>query len=201
MKCMALVCFVMICSMLTACTKDAVQENAESSISVPEATESNSSFAYNGTFDEEVFSHICQDISINGVRVTVPGNLADWGEGFSTELLFRNPDTLETCYEVFYGSERVAAFYSDATESDADSYYQLMLDGGGFSSTITKSAAGIETCSNSKSILAILGEPTEIYDPDESDQDFSYTYRLNEHQRISFVLLDDEISSISIENR
>jgi hypothetical protein len=46
------------------------------------------SFEYNGTFNEEVFNHIIQDINLNGVKVSMPCTLANLEDGVTIKDLF-----------------------------------------------------------------------------------------------------------------
>ena len=57
------------------------------------------SFEYNGTFNEEVFRHIIQDINLKGVKVSMPCTLADFEDGVTIKdpFLFKE-DSMVTIH-------------------------------------------------------------------------------------------------------
>ena len=65
----------------------AIESTAAETSAAADTTDSaqeDETFTYDGTFNEEVFQHITQNIELFGHKVSMPCTLADLGEEFST---------------------------------------------------------------------------------------------------------------------
>lgn len=162
-------------------------------------------FQYNGTFNEEVFAQICQDVHIKGKRVSVPGTLADWGEDFSADLFMENKEDSVFYYVVQYDDNAVALVVYDTSEELTEETlkttpYCMIAFGDTFSETPDHlGIADIEIGNSAESITNAFGEPTEITEADENGF-YIYEYAVSEEQFIVFVLSDEKLSEIVILN-
>ena len=80
------------------------------------------SFEYNGTFNEEVFNHIIQDINLKGVKVSMPCTLADFEDGVTIKDPFLFKEDSMVTYSLSYNNTHLAEvlYYSDRELTDAE---------------------------------------------------------------------------------
>ena len=158
------------------------------------------SFEYNGTFNEEVFRHIIQDINLNDIKVSMPRTFADLGEGFAVKypLVFKEKSMVT--YSLEYNDIKVAQilYYADHELTDKE-LNELEIPYISISRELfindNLSVAGINTDSDYTIIDDILGEPTEM---DFDGNEGCYDYSLSEKNYVSFFIIDKKISSIDI---
>lgn len=157
---------------------------------------------YTGTFNEEVFEHIIQNIKLNGIKISMPCTLKDMGNGFevSNPLVFE--EKALTTYALNYKDVYLGQvlYYSDHEltddELDKNKFYSLSLY---FNSSVPPldnvNVAGMEIGSDYKELESVLGQPTsKNYDGERK----FYIYKLSEKKYIEFHFIDDSIYSIFI---
>ena len=85
-----LMCTAIFSASLCSCGHDNTSYESSEISQVEEDNFKEDSSYYTGTFNEEVFEHIIQDISIEGVNISMPCTLKDMGDGFevSNPLVF-----------------------------------------------------------------------------------------------------------------
>ncbi len=158
------------------------------------------SFEYNGTFNEEVFRHIIQDINLKGVKVSMPCTFADLGEGFAVKYPLVLKEKSMVTYSLEYNGMKVAQilYYLDHELTDKElneleiPYLSISRD---LFINDNLSVAGINTDSDYTIIDDVLGEPTEM---DFDGNEGRYDYSLSEKNYVSFFIIDKKISSIDI---
>lgn len=201
-----LLCSAMLSGAACGCGGDESTVKDSSSLSTVEEssdateTKEEKNFEYNGTFNEEVFEHIIQNININGVKISMPCSLNDMGKGFEVSFpLFFEKKSLST-YSLNYKDVYLGqiVYYSDHefidTELENEKFAQLYINPsepywGNLS------VAGVEIGSDYKALERVLGQPTsKNYD----GKDGFYTYKLSEKKYIEFHFMDNSIYSISI---
>lgn len=162
-------------------------------------------FQYSGTFDEEVFAHICQDVLIKGASVCVPGTLEDWGDDFSATPFFINQEDSMCFYEVMYEDTLVACVGYAAAEEIPEAElkttpYFLIVFFETDENPDPPGVAGITLGNSAGSITDALGEPTRITEINENGA-YNYEYTVSDEQCIVFGLNDDKLANITIMNQ
>lgn len=158
------------------------------------------SFEYNGTFNEEVFNHIIQDINLKGVKVSMPCTFADLGEGFEVKypLVFKEKSMVT--YSLEYNGIKVAQILYNVDHELTDKelneieipYISISRD---LFINNDLSVAGINMNSDYTTIDDVLGTPIEM---DFDGNEGRYDYSLSEKNYVSFFIIDKKISSIDI---
>ena len=155
---------------------------------------------YTGTFNEEVFEHIIQNIKLEGIKISMPCTLKDMGNGFevSNPLVFE--EKALTTYALNYKDVYLGQilYYSDHELTDEEleneEFAQLYIN----PSELywgNLSVAGMEIDSDYKALERVLGQPTsKNYDGERK----FFIYKLSEKKYIEFHFIDDSIYSIYI---
>ena len=159
------------------------------------------SFEYNGTFNEEVFNHIIQDINLKGVKVSMPCTLAD----FEDEVTIKDPflfkeDSMVT-YSLSYNNTHLAEvlYYSDRELTDAELLeieFSCISISPGLFDRDKFSVGSIKLDSDYTLLEDVLGNPTKA---EFDGSDGYYKYSLSEKEYLIFNIRDKKINSITID--
>lgn len=177
----------------------------ESSASITSATtpqittSTDESIAYNGTFNEEVFDQIVQNIKIGDRTISLPCTLEDLGEDFSYDMdtaLFDKENGF-VLYYLLYKGEQIAQvtlpYNSDNTDVLDDcikglSFYSRKNNG--------VYIVGITTNDTEESIIETLGQPTTSNGDDEKKTIY---YEIANDKYIQFQIANNKIIRISVQ--
>ncbi len=200
-------CSMMLIGSVCGCNSKTDKPSSSSEVvsTVDESSEAaenkgDESFEYNGTFNEEVFNHIIQDINLKGVKVSMPCTFADLGEGFEVKypLVFKE-DSMVT-YSLEYNGIKVAqiVYYVDHELTDKE-FKELEIPFISINPDLFRednvSVAGINFESDYKVLDDILGEPTKM----KFDENHGYyNYSLSENKYVQFNIRDKKIGTIVI---
>lgn len=163
---------------------------------------------YTGTFNEEVFEHIIQNISMKGIKVSMPCTFSELSGKFElNDSPYVDSENRVVCYTVSYNGERAALIEYDSDreltkeEQKTETFYFLSINP--YISEVKNSgmyAAGLTTNDTYDMIKQNLGEPTD--DSKLSDDGKgSVTYDIDDKRGIIFYLRDNKIQSIMIINQ
>ncbi len=198
-------CSMMLIGSVCGCNSKTDKPSSSSEVvsTVDESSEAaenkaDESFEYNGTFNEEVFRHIIQDINLKGVKVSMPCTFADLGEGFAVKnpLVFKEKSMVT--YSLEYNDIKVAQilYYADHELTDKE-FKELEIPFISINPDLFRednvSVAGINVESDYKILNDVLGEPTEM---DFDGNDGYYVYSLSEKNYVKFNISDKKINSI-----
>ena len=196
-----LMCTAIFSAPLCSCGNDnTIHESSEISQVDEDKNFKEDSSYYTGTFNEEVFEHIIQNIKLKGIKISMPCTLKDMGNGFevSNPLVF--DENAYVTYALNYKDVCLGQilYYSDHELTDKEleneEFAQLYINPfepywGNLS------VAGIEIDSDYKILENVLGQPTsKKYDGERK----FYIYKLSEKKYIEFHFMDDSIYSICI---
>ena len=199
--------FILSLAVLTAFTFsacDGVKESSQptettsSTTSVPSSTEE---IEYNGTFNEDIFNQICQNIKVDGRTISIPCTLADLGEDYSYNM--DNPVIDEkhgmSFYGLLYKDEEIGTvtlkYNSNDSNVDDDcikglSFYSRENNG--------VYIAGITTNDTEESVTAALGQPTKTNDKDNDQKKVMY-YKIADDKYAQFQTDNGKIIQISLQ--
>lgn len=159
------------------------------------------SFEYNGTFNEEVFKHIIQDINLKGVKVSMPCTLADFENGVTIKDPFLFKEDSMVTYSLSYNNTHLAeiSYYSDRELTDAElleiEFSGITINPGLFDRD-KFSVGSIKLDSDYTLLEDVLGNPTKVkFD----GTDGYYKYSLSEKDSLLFFIRDKKINSITID--
>mgnify|MGYP003490795633 CR=1 FL=1 len=159
------------------------------------------SFEYNGTFNEEVFRHIIQDINLKGVKVSMPCTLADFEDGVTIKDPFLFKEDSMVTYSLSYNNTHLAEvlYYSDRELTDAElleiEFSGITINPGLFDRD-KFSVGSIKLDSDYTLLEDVLGNPTKVkFD----GTDGYYKYSLSEKGSLLFFIRDKKINSINID--
>lgn len=159
------------------------------------------SFEYNGTFNEEVFRHIIQDINLKGVKVSMPCTLADFEDGVTIKDPFLFKEDSMVTYSLSYNNTHLAEvlYYSDRELTDAElleiEFSGITINPGLFDRD-KFSVGSIKLDSDYTLLEDVLGNPTKVkFD----GTDGYYKYSLSEKEYLIFYIRDKKINSITID--
>ena len=196
-----LMCTAISLALLCSCGHDnKIHESSEISQVDEDKNFKEDSSYYTGTFNEEVFEHIIQNINLKGVKISMPCTLKDMGDGFETLYPLVYEDESFILYGLKYNDILLGQlmYYSDRKLTDKEleneEFAQLYINPsepywGNLS------VAGIEIGSDYKILENVLGQPTsKKYDGERK----FYIYKLSEKKYIEFHFMDDSIYSICI---
>lgn len=195
-----LMCTAIFSASLCSCGHDNTSYESSEISQVEEDNFKEDSSYYTGTFNEEVFEHIIQNINLKGIKVSMPCSLNDMGKGFEVSFpLFFEKKSLST-YSLNYNDTSLGqiVYYSDHELTDKelenDEFIQLCINTPNLSSD-NVSVAGIEIYSNYKILENVLGQPTsKNYDGKSG----FYKYELSEKKYINFHIIDDLIDTVYV---
>lgn len=196
-----LMCTAIFSASLCSCGhNNTIHESSEVSQADENTDFKEDSSYYTGTFNEEVFEHIIQNIKLKGIKISMPCTLKDIGNGFevSNPLVFE--EKALTTYALNYKDVYLGQilYYSDHKLTDEEleneEFAQLYIN----PSELywgNLSVAGMEIDSDYKALERVLGQPTsKNYDGERK----FYIYKLSEKKYIEFHFMDDSIYSICI---
>lgn len=159
------------------------------------------SFEYNGTFNEEVFNHIIQDINLKGVKVSMPCTLADFEDGVTIKDPFLFKEDSMVTYSLSYNNTHLAeiSYYSDRELTDAElleiEFSGITINPGLFDRD-KFSVGSIKLDSDYTLLEDVLGNPTKA---EFDGSDGYYKYSLSEKDSLLFFIRDKKINSINID--
>lgn len=159
------------------------------------------SFEYNGTFNEEVFRHIIQDINLKGVKVSMPCTLADFENGVTIKDPFLFKEDSMVTYSLSYNNTHLAEvlYYSDRELTDAE-LLEIEFSGISISPGLFDrdkfSVGSIKLDSDYTLLEDVLGNPTKA---EFDGSDGYYKYSLSEKEYLIFYIRDKKINSITID--
>ena len=159
------------------------------------------SFEYNGTFNEEVFKHIIQDINLKGVKVSMPCTLADFEDGVTIKDPFLFKEDSMVTYSLSYNNTHLAeiSYYSDRELTDAElleiEFSGITINPGLFDRD-KFSVGSIKLDSDYTLLEDVLGNPTKA---EFDGTDGYYKYSLSEKDSLLFFIRDKKINSITID--
>ena len=196
-----LMCTAISSALLCSCGHDnKIHESSEISQVDEDKNFKEDSSYYTGTFNEDVFEHIIQNIKLKGIKISMPCTLKDMDNGFevSNPLVF--DENAYVTYALNYKDVCLGQilYYSDHELTDKEleneEFAQLYINPsepywGNLS------VAGIEIGSDYKILENVLGQPTlKNYDGKRG----SYNYELSEKEYINFEIINDLIDSVII---
>ena len=163
---------------------------------------------YTGTFNEEVFEHIIQNISLKGIKVSMPCTFSDLSSKFKlNDSPYVDSEHSVTCYTFDCKDKQSGFIEYDSNkeltkeEQKTKKFYLLSIDP--YISEVDDSemyVAGLTTNDTYDMIKQTLGEPTDSSKLDGNGKG-SVTYSINDNRMIIFSLRDNEIQSIMIINK
>lgn len=159
------------------------------------------SFEYNGTFNEEVFRHIIQDINLKGVKVSMPCTLADFENGVTIKDPFLFKEDSMVTYSLSYNNTHLAEvlYYSDRELTDAELLeieFSCISISPGLFDRDKFSVGSIKLDSDYTLLEDVLGNPTKA---EFDGSDGYYKYSLSEKEYLIFYIRDKKINSITID--
>ena len=201
-------CSMMLIGSVCGCNSKTDKPSSSSEVvsTVDESSEAaenkgDESFEYNGTFNEEVFNHIIQDINLKGVKISMPCTLANLEDGVTIkDPFFFKEDSMVT-YSLSYNNTHLAeiSYYSDRELTDAElleiEFSGITINPGLFDRD-KFSVGSIKLDSDYTLLEDVLGNPTKVkFD----GTDGYYKYSLSEKDSLLFFIRDKKINSINID--
>ena len=202
------ICSLMLVGSVCGCENknDKLSSSSEVVSTVDESNEitenkADESFEYNGTFNEEVFRHIIQDINLKGVKVSMPCTLANLEDGVTIKDPFLFKEDSMVTYSLSYNNTHLAeiSYYSDRELTDAElleiEFSGITINPGLFDRD-KFSVGSIKLDSDYTLLEDVLGNPTKVkFD----GTDGYYKYSLSEKDALLFFIRDKKINSINID--
>ncbi|MBQ6945417.1 MAG: hypothetical protein IJN43_13995 [Ruminococcus sp.] len=202
------ICSLMLTGSICGCESknDKPSSSSEVVSTVDESSEitenkNDESFEYNGTFNEEVFRHIIQDINLKGVKVSMPCTLADFENGVTIKDPFLFKEDSMVTYSLSYNNTHLAEvlYYSDRELTDAE-LLEIEFSGISISPGLFDrdkfSVGSIKLDSDYTLLEDVLGNPTKA---EFDGSDGYYKYSLSEKEYLIFYIRDKKINSITID--
>ena len=202
------ICSLMLTGSICGCESknDKPSSSSEVVSTVDESSEitenkNDESFEYNGTFNEEVFRHIIQDINLKGVKVSMPCSLADFENGVTIKDPFLFKEDSMVTYSLSYNNTHLAEvlYYSDRELTDAE-LLEIEFSGISISPGLFDrdkfSVGSIKLDSDYTLLEDVLGNPTKA---EFDGSDGYYKYSLSEKEYLIFYIRDKKINSITID--
>ena len=201
-------CSVMLVGSVCGCNSKTDKPSSSSEVvsTVDESNEitenkDDENFEYNGTFNEEVFRHIIQDINLKGVKVSMPCTLADFEDGVTIKDPFLFKEDSMVTYSLSYNNTHLAEvlYYSDRELTDAE-LLEIEFSGISISPGLFDrdkfSVGSIKLDSDYTLLEDVLGNPTKA---EFDGSDGYYKYSLSEKDSLLFFIRDKKINSINID--
>lgn len=204
-----LLCTAIILVPLCSCKHDnKINESSEISQAEEENNFKEDSSYYTGTFNEEVFEYIIQNINLKGVKISMPCTFSDFSGIFKlNDSPYVDSEHSVVCY-AFECNDKQAGFIEydsnkelTKEEQNNKQFYLLKIDP--YISEVNDSgmyAAGLTTNDTYGMIKQTLGEPTDSSKLG-SNMEGSVTYSVDDNRMIIFSLSDNKIQSIMIINK
>lgn len=181
----------------SAMESTAAETSASSSDSVDSAQEDDT-FTYDGTFNEEVYQHIIQNIELFGHKISMPCTLADLGEDFSTGLdkPYLDAEYSLAVYSLYYGEQEIGqiTFNSDHELSKKELETLPFCNLSVSQYTVAKndsSISGFTLQDTFQQVQDALGAPTDASGYNDNGKGY-VRYTLTESQNISFFVNQDQ---------
>lgn len=174
-------------------------ETYEASSDVVDYEQDDDDFVYDGTFNEEVFEHICNDIKIDGTPLSMPGVFNEWDKGFSARFLTVDEVNNLATYELLFGDSSVGFVVFDSSQELTLSrlmdtvFYNLCLSPSNDSREII--VADIRIGDSAKDITEVLGTADKS---EYSEGKGYYEYTVNDDRYVRFSIKNDAIDKIVI---
>lgn len=181
----------------SAVESTAAETSASSSDSVDSAQEDDT-FTYDGTFNEEVYQHIIQNIELFGHKISMPCTLADLGEDFSIDHPIVDKEALLVTYSLNYQGEYIGCMqFAGDRELTAEEEMNLSFCGIAFDSPALWYVAGIMPDDSYQHMRTVLGEPndTALYDDDQKGY---VGYYLSDDESISFYIRKEKVIDVLV---
>ena len=202
------ICSLMLVGSVCGCESKNDKPNSSSEVvsTVDDSNEitenkDDENFEYNGTFNEEVFKHIIQDINLKGVKVSMPCTLANLEDGVTIKDPFLFKEDSMVTYSLSYNNTHLAeiSYYSDRELTDAElleiEFSGITINPGLFDRD-KFSVGSIKLDSDYTLLEDVLGNPTKVkFD----GTDGYYKYSLSEKDSLLFFIRDKKINSINID--
>ena len=180
----------------------------KTSVMTSKATETDSTseaIAYNGTFNEEVFKQLCNDIIIGNKIVSLPFSLVELGEGFSYDdsPIFDEENQIASAGWMY--NNNIIGFSSTECQDTDDDLSNNKIYSIDFKDNYFKkqndldyiAVGGIQLSDTKEKLINTLGDPTNQYK--FSSGTVCFAYELSEENNIKFdVSADGAIVKISI---
>ena len=202
------ICSLMLTGSVCGCESknDKPSSSSEVVSTVDESNEitenkADESFEYNGTFNEEVFNHIIQDINLKGVKVSMPCTLADFEDGATIKDPFLFKEDSMVTYSLSYNNTHLAEvlYYSDRELTDAElleiEFSGITINPGLFDRD-KFSVGSIKLDSDYTLLEDVVGNPTKA---EFDGSNGYYKYSLSEKEYLIFYIRDKKINSITID--
>ena len=202
------ICSLMLTGSVCGCESknDKPSSSSEVVTTVDESSEitenkDDESFEYNGTFNEEVFRHIIQDINLKGVKVSMPCTLADFEDGVTIKDPFLFKEDSMVTYSLSYNNTHLAEvlYYSDRELTDTELLeieFSCISISPGLFDRDKFSVGSIKLDSDYTLLEDVLGNPTKA---EFDGSDGYYKYSLSEKEYLIFYIRDKKINSITID--
>ena len=202
------ICSLMLTGSVCGCESknDKPSSSSEVVSTVDESSEitenkADENFEYNGTFNEEVFRHIIQDINLKGVKVSMPCTLADFENGVTIKDPFLFKEDSMVTYSLSYNDTHLAEilYYSDRELTDAELLeieFSCISISPGLFDRDKFSVGSIKLDSDYTLLEDVLGNPTKA---EFDGSDGYYKYSLSEKEYLIFYIRDKKINSINID--
>lgn len=201
-------CSMMLVGSVCGCNSKTEEQSSSSEVvsaadesSEAEENKDDESFEYNGTFNEEVFNHIIQDINLKGVKVSMPCTLANLEDGVTIKDPFLFKEDSMVTYSLSYNDVHLAEilYYSDCELTDAELLeieFSCISISPGLFDRDKFSVGNIKLDSDYTLLEDVLGNPTKA----EFDGSGGYyKYSLSEKEYLIFYIRDKKINSITID--
>lgn len=210
----ALLALLLTVPLMSGCGKqseppDSAVESTAAETTTADSAQEEDTFTYDGTFNEEVFQHIIQNIELFGHKVSMPCTLADLGEDFSLddEPSIDEAHSIVT-YSLFCKDEEIGSiqYPSDHALTEEETrtlaftalYIAPMDSASDYSDTFV---AGLTIHDTYQHIKNVLGVPTSSAKYEEDKKGYVNYWLTDEEgttKEISFYVRDDSIEQISV---
>lgn len=204
-----LMCTAIFSAPLCSCGHDnTIHESSEISQVDEDNNFKEDSTYYTGTFNEEVFEHIIQNISLKGIKVSMPCTFSGLSGKFELDdSPYVDSEHSVVCYSLNYNGENTGFIEYDSNkeltkdELKTETFYFLSIDP--YITEVKNSgmyAAGLTTNDTYDMIKQNLGEPTDSSKLSD-DGEGPVEYRVGDGKEITFTLRKNKILSIMIINK
>lgn len=205
-KLVALSCVIMLSTALSACVGSDNSSISTTSVGTTVTTTTTletieEPIQYNGTFNEDVFNQICQNIKIDDMLISFPCIAKEFDSNIS---LGEKPIILEkekiVNYELLYNETIIGSCSFRYTEN-AEDLNNIIMTGlalnkkGNTDVANVIDAGGITFQYSKQQIIALLGEPTNREEYSSGSEELKY-FADNDRYLCFMFDMDDSIKSI-----
>lgn len=195
----AALCLTAFSVPLVSCEKKSAELTSKSEI----VEFQGDNYDYNGTFNEEVFDNLSQNINLKGVKVSMPCTLYDLGECFKIALPQVDTRSRYTAYTLYYNDIFVGKILYESdhelseNELRAQKFVTLYIKPADLTQEDI-SVAGINVGDDYNKAAKLLGSATS----GEYDGKNGYnTYDISKYKWLSFDVEDGKITRIIIRSK